>query len=575
MEIPLAGFEQLIDEVILKRGLQYFKKGLVNDPEEIGHGEFEAIVEGTEPYTVRLTVKNEVLTEYVCSCPYDMGPVCKHVAAVIFHLLQDDLNLKTRSKKVTGEGKKNGQEKKTSKKKTIAEQVDEILGKISHDDLKAYIRDQCEKDRDFRRLFIARYAGLFMADSKELYAGQIKAVLKAAAGRQGFIGYAEASAVGSLVDEMVERARNLADNSGYSSSMYIACAVIEEMTKALDYGDDSNGDFGGPIQSSMEVLFSIAEKPLPEELRKEFFDYCAGYFRSGAFKGWDWHFSMLSIAATLATNPDEIKLIQSLIDTIKPSKKEWDWDFDEACKIKLELIRKTEGTEEATRYMEQNIAISDFRKELIQQAIQNKDYQKAIALAQEGIKKDEKSLPGLADDWRNCLLEVYTKLNDTENIINLARYLFLNSRREPERYFTILKKHVHKNEWKEFVEQLIQSVIKQDRYIDYSTLAQIYIWEEHWDRLLEIVKKNVSFSWLDTYEKYLVKDYAVEIADMYQNAVLKYMAENMGRNHYQTVCRYLRKMIKMGAREKADYAIQQFRTLYPMRKALMEELEKV
>ena len=136
----------------------------MNDPEEIGHGEFEAVVEGTEPYTVSLTIKNEVITEYVCSCPYDMGPVCKHVVAVIFHLLQDDLTLKAKTKKEIGKEKKNGQEQKTPKKKTIAEQVDEILEKISHDDFKAYLKNLRNKDRNFCRLFIAHFAGLFMAD---------------------------------------------------------------------------------------------------------------------------------------------------------------------------------------------------------------------------------------------------------------------------------------------------------------------------------------------------------------------------------------------------------------------------
>jgi uncharacterized protein (DUF2164 family) len=89
------------------------------------------------------------------------------------------------------------------------------------------------------------------------------------------------------------------------------------------------------------------------------------------------------------------------------------------------------------------------------------------------------------------------------------------------------------------------------------------------------VKKNSSLSWLDTYGQYLVNDYANEISDMYQNALLDYMADNMGRGHYQTACRYLRKMIKMGARDKANNVIQQLKALYPKRKALMEELQKV
>lgn len=153
--------------------------------------------------------------------------------------------------------------------------------------------------------------------------------------------------------------------------------------------------------------------------------------------------------------------------------------------------------------------------------------------------------------------------------------MFLNARRELNTYFTLLKKHVKPEAWEEFVIQLVNSISGRDRHIDYSSIAQIYIWEKSWDRLFEVVKKNVSLHWLDTYDQYLARDYANEISDMYHAALLNYMENNMGRDHYQTVCRYLRKMIKMGARDKANIVIQQLKTLYPKRKALMEELQKV
>ena len=57
MEIQLDRFEEQIDEVILQRGLNYFRKGYVTNVEEIGHGDYEATVEGTDTYTVHLHVE--------------------------------------------------------------------------------------------------------------------------------------------------------------------------------------------------------------------------------------------------------------------------------------------------------------------------------------------------------------------------------------------------------------------------------------------------------------------------------------------------------------------------------------
>ncbi len=575
MKIPLTEFEQIIDETILKRGLQYFKKGLVNEPEEIAPGEYEAIVEGTDEYLVELTINNHIITQHACSCPYDKGPVCKHVVAVIFSLLKSGLDMTRKAKKSVGDKRGDTSEKKSKKKKSLAGQIDEVLEKISHDDLKVYVKEVLTRDRSFRELFLANFAYLVIPDSKELYAKQIQSVLKSAEGRHGYIEYSDLSNVSGFVFGLVERAEQLVGTSNYQTAMYIACAVLENMSDALKYVDDSSGDFSGCVESSIEVLIDISEKSLPEELRIALFNYCVKCFKSDIFKGYDWHFSMLSIATSLVKTADEIKLTHQLIDSIKPSDDKWDWNYDQARKIKLELIRRTENEESAIRYMEQNISLGQFRKELIESAMSKKDYRKVISLSEEGIAQDEKDKPGLADDWRNYLIQVYIILDDIPNIVKLSHHMFLYSRRDLNRYFNLLKLYIKQEEWDGFVNQLVQSITKQNRFVDYSTIAQIYIWEEKWDRLFEIVRKNGSLQWIDTYEKYLIKDYINEISEMYQIALLKYMTNNMGRDHYQTLCRYLRKMIKLGARDKVNYIIQQLKSLYPKRKALMEELSKV
>ena len=248
MKIPLNSFEQYIDETILKRGFQYFKKGLVHEPEELMKGEYEVIVDGTEPYTVNLTIKNDVVTEYVCTCPYDMGPVCKHIAAVIFYLQQNEPDpdvLPPRKKTGTA---------RTSKKKTVSQQVDELLSKLSHANLKEYIKERCIKDSNFRQQFLVQYARLIMPDSKVLYAGQIKSILKTALGRQGYIGYSEARYVGSAVHDLMARAEKLVEAENCKTAMFIACAVLEEMTKALEFADDSNGDIGSAIEYAVNVF---------------------------------------------------------------------------------------------------------------------------------------------------------------------------------------------------------------------------------------------------------------------------------------------------------------------------------
>jgi len=101
------------------------------------------------------------------------------------------------------------------------------------------------------------------------------------------------------------------------------------------------------------------------------------------------------------------------------------------------------------------------------------------------------------------------------------------------------------------------------------TVARIFIWEESWDKLIEIVQNNSSLHTLDSYEKYLSHDYAKELTELYRIAILKEMERANDRGHYREICRYLRRMIKMGARETVNSLIKQLQTTYPKRKALL------
>ena len=136
MEIQLDRFEEQINEVILQRGLNYFRKGYVTDVEEIGYGDYEATVEGSDLYTVHLHIEKGIVTEYDCDCPYDQGPVCKHIAAVLFYLQQDVLHLE-----------EDHPTKKTTKPSEM-EQVDKILHLLPHEELNGIIARRTNKSGD-------------------------------------------------------------------------------------------------------------------------------------------------------------------------------------------------------------------------------------------------------------------------------------------------------------------------------------------------------------------------------------------------------------------------------------------
>ena len=560
MNIPLNEFEQIIDETILQRGLSYFKKGYVTEFSEISNGEYEANVSGTEEYTVRLEIKNNVIVEHNCDCPYDFGPVCKHVVASIFYLKQDELNLYEQNVSLV----------KKKKRKSVTQQLNELLDKVSHKDLKKFIQEHSKMDKQFRNLFLSNFAHLNESQSKEFYQKQIQSVVNSATDRHGFIGWHEMTYLEQGIDPIISIAEKHFENGNYTNAIYIFTALMEEMTEAIQFSDDSNGVVGGIIDSSYEALLDITSKTISEDIRTDLFSYCISAFEKRLYNGWDWHLGILHIAYNLVAYEKEADVIIKCLETVNG-----DYEKERAQLFKLEIITKYKNEEEVQKFITKHITNSSIRNTEIEKSFNNQEFEKAIKLCEDGIKYDEKDKPGLVKDWYNWLLKIAQSQNNISKIIEYARFLFIDNFMPKEDYYEILKQNIEPSKWDNFLEEIITEITPKGGWKYTELVRKIFIKEKWWDRLFLMLKENVSLQNIENNESFLSKDYAQELIQLYSERLVKYVDRNMGRKHYQTACRYLRRMKKLGGNEKANKLIEHFKETYPKRKALLEELNRV
>lgn len=572
MEIPLSHFEEYIDEPILKRGLSYFKKGFVHEPEEIRLGDYEAVVEGSEEYTVKLSIRNRVITEYSCDCPYEMGPVCKHVAAVIFYLEQEELGLTQNTKKASSK-KAKASSSKPSKRKTLAQQVDELLDKVTHDELTLFVREHATKNAQFRDLLLASFAQYNPNESRTLYAKQVKALIKVArdSDKYGLIDSSGAKYISKEISPMLSLAERYLSQGNHQSAFFICTAIMDELISALLLADDREGVLGNAIYAAYDTLSAIASEEPSEAIRRQILKYCFTSFDKRTFAGWDWHIGLLQLAACILDTEDEVEEFFKRINSIPESD---EYEIKEVQKIKYCILLEKKGTEVAQKYLEQNLDNPSFREVAIQDALDQKDYERATALANDGIEQDS-GYPGLITNWYEWLLKIAESQKDTERIILYARHLLLNDSRPSLDYYEILRKTVPHEQWADFVETIVQEAIERKPYYRTDLVASIFIREEWWSRLLDLVKKECNLDQLAKYEKLLAQHFPSELADLYAERIIEYVESHIGRNYYRTACRYIRRMIKLGARDKADEVISQLRQTHYSRRALMEELDNV
>ena len=560
MKIPLNEFEQLIDERILKRGLAYFKDGAITDFSEISTGEYEAIVLGTEEYTVQLEIKNSTIVEHNCDCPYDMEPVCKHIVASIFYLKQDELELDQPNFTIA----------KKKKTKSVAQQVKELLKAISHEELIDFVQENSKKDNKFRNYFLASFGHLSHEQSKPFYQKQIKSILSTAAGKDGWIAWNDMKYVVNTAESFLLNANNNFENNNFKNVFYIATALLEEFTEAFDYADDSNGDLGYFIESSMELLSKLTQEKLPKSLKQVIFEYCIVSFKQKLFEGWDWHLGMLRVAVKLIEKESDADTVLNCLDTVNGK-----YEQERAQSFKLDLLRRFKGEKEVEKYINEHISNSSIRTKEIEKAYKSKNYNSVIELSKDGIKCDEKDKPGLVKVWYNWLLKVAQAQKDTSKIIEYARFLFIDNFHPEQDYYQILKDTIEDGNWHPFLEEIIKEIKPKNRWTYTELIRKIYIKEAWWDRLFLMLKQNVSLENIQQNEQYLSKDYSSELIDLYTERITNYVEKYIGRSHYQTACRYLRRMKKLGGNDQVNDLIALFRKKYPQRRALMDELNRV
>ncbi len=450
-------------------------------------------------------------------------------------------------------------------------QVDEMLGSISHSDLKAFIREQCINDPAFRRSFLSGLLYRSSAESPDKYREQVRNILKGAKDKDRFINWSRASMVGKAVNAMLKIARKHAETGNWLNACHICFPVAEEMVKALDFADDSNGDIGGNIEDAFEILYSVATAQIPEEIRVYLLNQVLSDYKKNTFSGWDWHEDLLDLAIQLIKTEKEAAVVRSLLHSHPRS----EFEGEQMIKLEYDLILKMKGTDEAEKFASQHLDTPDLRRKALEKALKDKNFERVKSLAQEGIRNDSDTKPGLALEWYDWLLRTAIAEKDKPHVIEYARHLFVDGFRREQDYYRILKENTDPSVWHGYVEGLIEEIRRKSRWVNIDVIGKIYITEQWWNRLLDLVTGTRHLPYIQHYEQYLVADYSAELAELYEKGIIDFLKKNIGRNHYKEACRYMRRMIKLGARDRVTNLVAALRKEYPQRTALMEELDRI
>lgn len=140
-KITLELLKELSTPESFLRGRNYFQDGYVSNL-KTSDNKFTAIVNGSYEYEVKIS-ENFGEIDFLCTCPYDWGGICKHCVAVGLHILNN--------------GEKIKKEKRTSKKKDKTEKIDilKVLDKATSKQKEEFLKIILQENSDYREKFFA------------------------------------------------------------------------------------------------------------------------------------------------------------------------------------------------------------------------------------------------------------------------------------------------------------------------------------------------------------------------------------------------------------------------------------
>ncbi len=557
-QLNLNSFENDVDATILSRGINYYSSGYVASLEETDERCYEAVVEGTDDYTVTVSLAEDGdIIESFCDCPYDFGEVCKHEVAVYFAIRKD--MEKPAEKKPRGV-----KEEKANLKELLEAQAKETLVDI--------IYTLSESDRALRQALLLRFAKL--DDELELGRKLIQERFNRYK-KRGYIEWRDTDAALAGAWEVLSRAEEAA-RSDSIRAVKLCSMILSEAFIMLDYCDDSDGSVGSVISQCIETIRDAVregQNGLPKQGRDELFDMVASEAKRDIYEGWtDYRLSFWECLLPMAGDSSLYQKLWGHLEEERKGVSERENYYEESvAELQYELLKQGEGKEKSRKFLLENLHYRAFRRKAIDEAIKKKDYKTALRYAQEGVKNDKKKhYDGYVREWSVASYEAYKAMGNTEKMHELAEH-FVKHDWDGMDYYGVLKDTTPPGQWSTTLQNLITFFESQSFPSDAYT--RILVLEKDYDRLMALCRKRNSR--ITEFGALFPEKYRDEVEQIYREVVLWYAKGASDRNAYRRVCQSLKEYGGVCGKKAMNELAQKFRDENPRRPAFLDELSKL
>ena len=532
----MRSWEYFFRPHILERGEEYYYEGNVTDIEFTLHG-YRAVVRGTHDYIVEAEIQDDRITDLTCTCPYaGDGSHCKHEAALLYAVFNEE---------ETGNPADFPESEET---------VDDILNRMSEDQLRNELKEIVRKDQSVSNRIYAKYR---FSKPDQNNVQKIYRALDALAyeygDRYGFIDWRSGSDyVSAFCECMQDMIVPLIDDHEYDTAL----AALDKAFYVLNTVE-MDGSYGehGQIAYDIETLWDRIIHEVSDEERKRLHDRFEQMLDQDSYM-----ICADSIENVLENSFDDPEYLMPRIEQIRQELNE---DY---------LDRQLKGLLKTYRSLLQRCGMdlkeyedwldSHRDSEAVKEILLDDAREKGDIPAQIRILEELTADPYHASFFdQDRLAQLYEESGENEKLKQLLIAILLKSERDDPEKLEQLRSLCTEKQYIPVREEWLEKHPKRK--------PLVYSREGLYDRLIKCLKEE-KIETVDNYLHILKDKFPKKLAEIYVKALDRMTYEHPCAPLYERMEKYMSRALTIqGIKEPLKKTMDAWKQDYPTRKSLM------
>lgn len=568
-------WEEIFQEHILDRGFDYYQRDLLQQV-TLTKNQAEAEVYGSSKYHVKMTYqpKDQKITELSCDCPHFLsGNYCKHLAALLFYLENHFDHFQQLNASIP---LLYPQEEEVAEEET--EDVEALVYEAHEKAVREFLIDVLEENYILRDQFKGLLGQEITEQDLKAYQRTIDEIFIAhGSGADDFIYYYDAiefeADLGSFMEEIIVDV--LLKNYFYEAAFKLTNQIFMKIT--TQPMDDSAGVIVGVVTMCQNYWREMATKG-SNTLKDEMYHWFKEQLTDPALADMSEYIEEILFNAFMEEPylMDKKTFAKQKFKETKAKNDYWSQrmhvsHWAERYLDTLEILN--DDLEEWLEFCQNNLQYAQVRERYVDYCIDQKELEQAIRLLEEGQEVPKKAEHAeISRAYKMKLKDLYKETGQTENYIKQLWSLMIDRCTIDQDLYAEYRALYAKEDWEE--EKM--NVLKKLSIA--TNIAELYAEEGLYDLLLKNVTIFHSLSYLQKYEKLLMKYYPEEVFKRYEKEVWNLAEETGSRKKYRKIVSILRRMRRLPndkSSERVSKLAKKLQETYKNRPAMLDELRQL